>query len=77
LIDYIAAVLSIIGAYFVAQKTDYQRRTGFLIWVISNIIWVITGLMTMQYSIVITFGFYLIFNVIGFTNNREIKKEDL
>ena len=69
--EFIATVLSIVGAIFVAQKTNRLRKIGFSVWIVSNIAWMAFGYITMTIGVFITFTAYFVFNIWGYHNNKE------
>jgi len=72
LLETIATVLSVIGAILVAQNTDKSRHYGFRIWIVSNIFWIWFGWLGMTYGVIITFGTYMICNLVAtYRNGKE------
>jgi ribosomal protein L37AE/L43A len=69
ILEVIATVLSMAGAILVAYNTDKARHYGFGIWIISNVFWIAYGLMGMTYGVVITFGTYMVCNIIATRRN--------
>lgn len=64
MIEYLAAGLGILGALLIA----FKKRSGFLCWIIGNFLWVILGITTKQWGIVIQFAVFWFISVFGFWN---------
>jgi small basic protein len=69
LVQYPAAVFTIVGYYFVGSTHAATRKTGFILGVTSNIIWVVYGLLPIQLGIVITNVAIFVMGMRGYLNN--------
>lgn len=51
---------------------NYKRKSGFIIWIISNILWIVVNLLGKpNISQIIMFIVYMCFNVQGFINWKK------
>ncbi len=62
ILEIIATVIAILGNIFII----YKNRMGFMIWIISNVLWIIFATLNQHYFMSILFFFYLILSIIGF-----------
>jgi len=65
----LATVLSVLGALLVASSDQVVRLAGFVIWIISNLIWVYYFKRTSQYNPMTLFIIYLFISLFGVYNN--------
>lgn len=70
-LSFVATVLSVVGAHYVASYAEHERFRGYLVWVVSNIIWVVVGIATMQPYLMILFGYYFLTSLRGLRNNHD------
>lgn len=67
----IALILSLAGNLLI----NYKKRTGFIVWLLSNILWIAVNLLGKpNVSQIIMFIVYICFNVHGFLNWRKSTK---
>lgn len=73
LLSAIAVILSLLGQYLVAKK----RRSIFVIWGVSNIIWILVDVVeyTNWYQILMYFVFILL-NINGWINWKRDEQRD-
>ena len=71
MLDYtiIATILSILGGFLVTSLSVDIRFYGYIIWIISNAIWLVYFYRTKQYNPAILFTIYLVTSIIGAYNN--------
>jgi hypothetical protein len=62
----VPTILSLLGAFLISINYNFY---GFVIWIVSNILWVIYFKQTKQYNPMVLFSIYLITSVIGVINN--------
>lgn len=65
-----AAALTVLGAWFVGSKRAGRRRVGFWLYLGSNAAWVAWGLPASAYAVVALQAFLLVMNI------RGLKKAD-
>lgn len=75
LCEWIAAILSVVGAILVAWNTDGTRYFGFRVWIVSNFFWIIFGIEALAYGVVLTFVVYMVCNVIAVRRNGHEYQE--
>lgn len=61
MIDIILVILSILGAILNCEG----KVSGFYVWIIGNIMWIIYGYMTNQWHIVVVFAVYCVICIRG------------
>jgi len=66
-LGYLATFLSLLGNLFVV----YKKRYGFVLWNVSNIIWIGLAIESKVHSQIIMFGVYSIINIIAFIKWRK------
>ena len=66
LIEPLAVILSLTGAYLVASPLDNRRQTAFCIWMLANSLWVVIGISTRSPYIALLFAVYFIFAARGY-----------
>ena len=71
MIDYLATILSCMGALLISGNTNKVRFLGYGIWVVSNGLFIYYGYITMQVSLIILFTFYQFCNARGLFYNRN------
>jgi len=64
-----STVLSVGGGFLVASNERFIREVGYIIWIISNVIWCYHFGNTKQTNAMIMFFIYLITSIIGLYNN--------
>ena len=71
-LSIIALILSLVGNILV----NYKKKLGFIIWISSNVFWVIVNFMgEMNYPQVIMYIIYAILNIQGYINWRKSEYE--
>ena len=72
ILSIIALIFSVVGNIFI----NYKRRSGFVIWSISNTIWIIVNLISIQtnWPQVAMFMVYIVLNVHGFVTWKKLKR---
>lgn len=68
-LEIISAIIGVIGAVLNIKK----MKSGFIVWIIGNILWIIYGLTTKQYFFM---SQYIIFALISFLGFSEWHKSD-
>ena len=63
-------LLSITGSRWVAGTASFERKSGFGIWIIANLIWVITSLVLEDWAQVVLWTVYLYYAYVGWRNNE-------
>jgi len=63
-----AVILGMSGAVLVAMPANELRMTGFMAWIIGNLLWVVYGLRSDDHYTIAMFGFYLVTAIIGLYN---------
>lgn len=48
-----AMLITILGAWFVASTQRRRRRIGFWLYLVSNVLWVVWGLHTQAYALIL------------------------
>lgn len=66
LIEPLAVLLSLTGAYLVASPLSHRRQIAFILWMLANTLWVVSGINTRSPYIVLLFGVYFIFAARGY-----------
>jgi nicotinamide riboside transporter PnuC len=64
IIQYLAATLGMAGSLLVALK----KRSGFMCWIVGNILWVIFGFLIQKWGIVVQFIAFEIIAIYGYHN---------
>jgi hypothetical protein len=71
LMQWPALVVTVVAAWMVSANVRARRKTGFSVFLASNVLWVIWGLHVSAYAL-ITLQFCLAFsNVHGILRNRD------
>ena len=65
LLQWPAAILTVLGAWFVGSKRAGRRRLGFWIYLASNAVWVAWGIPASAYAVVALQAFLAVMNVRG------------
>jgi len=60
-IEWIATCLSITGA----SLNAFHLKEGFYVWILANILWIVFGIKTKHYGVVVMFIVYSIISAIG------------
>lgn len=60
-----AMLITIIAAWFVASTQRRRRRIGFWLYLVSNVLWVVWGLHTSAYALVLLQGALAAMNIRG------------
>ena len=66
---WILVGLSLTGALLVTSKSRKTRVVSFIIWLMTDILWVIHYFTLGQYPAMALFGIYTIFCIVGIYNN--------
>ena len=53
LIQWPAMLVSVVAAYLVASKREGKRNAGFWLFLASNVLWVVWGLHTQAYALIV------------------------
>jgi hypothetical protein len=53
LVQWPAMLVTVIAAWFVASTQPRRRRIGFWLYLVSNVLWVIWGLHTQAYALIL------------------------
>ena len=70
IVRWLATLLSITGSRWVAGTASFERKSGFGIWIIANLIWVITSLVLEDWAQVVLWTVYLYYAYVGWRNNE-------
>lgn len=70
LCEFTGSSLGILGAILNSGSGVSNRRRGYQIWFVSNIIMVVFGLLIHRYWFTAQMGFFLLLAIRGFLNNR-------
>lgn len=71
-LSIIALILSLVGNILV----NYKRKLGFIIWIISNVFWIIVNFLgDVNYPQVIMYLIYVCLNVQGYINWQKSEKK--
>ncbi len=70
LLQWPGALLGLIGAILVAQKTASSRRWGFGLWILSNAFLIIFAIAVGAWALVLMYACYAGTSVWGWRNNR-------
>ena len=73
---YILSIMSIIGGFFTANKSQEKRFVGFTLWTIVNVGWIFYSIHTHIYGQLIMWVAYLITSIYGMWNNRIINEKN-
>lgn len=68
MIEPLAVLLSLTGAYLVASPLADRRQTAFIIWMIANALWVTIGIATQSPYIAFLFAVYFLLSAKGYLN---------
>jgi hypothetical protein len=68
LIEPLAVLLSLTGAYLVASPIEDRRQIAFCIWMLANALWVAIGISTRSPYIALLFAVYFVFSAKGYLN---------
>ena len=77
LIQYPAAALTIVGYWCVGDKLEIIRKTGFVMGLFGNIVWILYGLFPVQYGLIATNVVIFALGIRGYTNNTGSVNENL
>jgi len=70
-IQWPAMIATIVSAWLVGSLSNSKRLLGFWVFILSNILWVIWGIHTTAYAIVVMQVGLMILNVRGVIKNKE------
>ena len=65
--DWVAAILGIVGGLLIA----YKMKSGFIIWMMSNFVWIYIGVSLSKWGMVTQFVFFQITSIIGYIKWRK------
>jgi hypothetical protein len=71
LLQWPAAILGLGGGWLVASRVAGQRRLGFALWIVSNVLWVVWATSTHAWALLGMQSVFLVTSVRGWINNRE------
>jgi len=60
--EWIAAILGITGGLLIA----YKMKSGFIVWIIGNLIWIVIGIKLQKWAIVVQFMFFEATAILGY-----------
>ncbi len=69
LLQWPAMVLSIVAAWLVASTREERRRTGFWVFLASNVVWVVWGWSTQAYALIVLQVALAVMNIRGVAKN--------
>lgn len=72
ILTYIALALSVIGNILV----NNQKKSGYVAWIISNLLWIIFAIYSNIPAQLIMFIIYTILSIHGFSKWKAIEKKD-
>lgn len=52
LIQWPAMVVTVVAAWFVASRSQSRRKTGFWLFLVSNVLWVVWGIHARAYALI-------------------------
>lgn len=70
LIQWPAMLASLLAAWWVASQKAWRRKTGFWVFLLSNVLWVIWGVHSDAYALIV------LQLALAVTNIRGVKKND-
>ena len=71
LLQILATILSIVGGVFII----FVDRRGYMIWIVSNFVWILIFILSHLYISIIPFAFYQGVNVAGWLKWRDRENE--
>jgi len=70
-LSFLGMVLSIGGAVFTSGEKNQERKTGFVLWVVSNFLWVIIALSMQNIWMMLMYIFFFATSVRGIYSNKK------
>jgi hypothetical protein len=71
LVQWPAMVVTVTAAWFVASTNKSRRNTGFWLYMVSNVLWVIWGVHTRAYALITLQFFLAAMNIRGERKSAE------
>ena len=71
LIQWPAMLVTVAAAWFVASRSRSRRKTGFWLFLISNVLWILWGLSARAYALIVLQVSLAFMNVRGERRNAE------
>ena len=72
LLQYPGVALGLIGAVLVSQSSPRARRSGFLLWIGSNVLLISWAIGAAAWGLLAMYAVYSVTSVMGWWNNREV-----
>jgi hypothetical protein len=69
-----AMVVTVLAAWLVASQKTWKRKTGFWVFILSNVLWVIWGLHDGAYALIALQVSLAVLNIRGAYKNAEAEK---
>jgi len=66
-----AMIVTVAAAWFVASSQRHRRKTGFWLFLVSNVLWVVWGLQARAYALVLLQFCLAFMNIRGERRNAE------
>jgi hypothetical protein len=70
-LQYGGVALGLIGAILVSQRTTRARRSGFLLWIGSNVLLISWAVGVAAWGLLAMYAVYSVTSVMGWWNNRD------
>jgi drug/metabolite transporter (DMT)-like permease len=68
--QYLGIGLGILGTFLISGKNNKIRRYGFIVYLVSNLSWSAYWVYMGDYSPLLQYAVFSVFNVMGYLNNR-------
>ena len=76
-IEYPAVALSMLGSILVSSSLRKRRMTGFLIWLISNTLFIIWAIYISAWAVILMYLFFSGTSIKGFVSNKEVSNDEV
>lgn len=70
IIEFLAVVVALCGMWYVASIDPAKQAFGFKLWLISNGMWVVYGLLTGNWLLIVQFATFFFVTILGVTNRK-------
>ena len=75
LVQWPAMVITVLAAWLVASRSARKRKVGFWVFIASNIAWIVWGLHSRAYALIVLQIALAILNIRGVRKNEKVSEQ--